>query len=197
MIRSCQKSKEEGEYKEWTSRVYNFLPCSSISLVQRPMFFPELREKEIKAASKVTRGLKKRYASWRNLSNYKACVSRGISSHIDAISALKGELNSLELCAGSCAMSRALKRHGFSATTLDNDPKRLATSQLSLEELEDAIVNGQIGSHPDLNKDFSVIWTGPECRTWSRAQNGKAPTPYGLIHMTHDPPNAHIFLVGS
>lgn len=139
-----------------------------------PLFFPELREKEKKASRKVVNSLERRYASWEHSNNYKACVNQGISSRDDFGAEGTGGLDSLELCAGEGVMSESLKRQGFaSAITLDNDPKRSATSQLSLAELEASIVDGQIHLHPDLNKAFSVIWAGPECRTWSRAQNGR------------------------
>lgn len=80
---------------------------------------------------------------------------------------------SLELCAGEEGISKALSGVGFKTTTLDNDLKRSATSQLSLKELERGIINGDLQHHPHLEKSFSVVWAAPDCRTWSIAQNGR------------------------
>lgn len=137
------------------------------------MFFPELREKERHLSAKVVKGLESRYALWDKSPAYTVCVSLGVSLPTESSAIDSAALDALELCAGAGIMSNKLAVHGFKTVTLDKDPKRSATSKLSLEELETAIVDGHIAHHPHLNKSFSVIWAGPECRTWSRAQCGR------------------------
>ena len=142
-----------------------------LTCYKRPMFFPHLRDLELDASKEIVKELRNKYDLWSTTSsNYRACISNGMSSDPGRTS--HNELMSLELCAGEQGMSRALQRVGFQTTTLDNDPKRAATSMLSLAELEGRIVTGQITNHPHLNKSFSVVWAAPECRTWSKAQSG-------------------------
>lgn len=69
-------------------------------------------------------------------------------------------------------MSKAHTEVGFKTCTLDNDPKKEATSKLALDQHEGLIVNGLIQHHPNLFKRFNHIHAGPECRTWSRAGSG-------------------------
>lgn len=134
------------------------------------MFFPFLREEEKKAAGEKLAVLQKKYDSWTSSRNYIACL-HGLNDSPEDSEAQP--MSSLELCAGEEVMSQALAAVGFATTTLDNDLKRSAMSQLSLEELENRIRNNNIQHHPYLDKTFSVIWAAPECRTWSKAQNGR------------------------
>mmetsp|Transcript_18243 Transcript_18243/g.32943 ORF Transcript_18243/g.32943 Transcript_18243/m.32943 type:complete len:758 (-) Transcript_18243:365-2638(-) len=135
-----------------------------------PMFFPHLRDEEKRASDQRLEGLRKTYGSWASSSGYETCLRRGNTALGDSNAQPR---SSLELCAGEEGMSQALAAAGFETTTLDNDLKRSATSQLSLEELERRIIDGTIRHHPHLDKSFSVMWNAPECRTWSRAQNGR------------------------
>ena len=131
------------------------------------MFFPHLKEDEKKSAKVKLKVLKKKYEAWTTSSRYKRCLESGNVPSADA------GMSSLELCAGVQGISKALALVGFDTTTLDNDLKLSATSKLSLGELEERIVNGNIRHHPHLGQTFSVVWSAPECRTWSIAQNGR------------------------
>ena len=140
-----------------------------------PTFFPHLREEEKEASKGAVNRLKEKYSMWTDEVKYRACIELGESPHLlsGLTSGNSTAMCSLELCAGEEVISRALGEVGFRATTLDNDLKRSATSNLSLDQVEDMIVNGTIVDHPHLYKPFSVIWAAPECRTWSKAQNGR------------------------
>mmetsp|Transcript_16905 Transcript_16905/g.36475 ORF Transcript_16905/g.36475 Transcript_16905/m.36475 type:complete len:705 (+) Transcript_16905:176-2290(+) len=136
-----------------------------------PMFFPHLREEEKEIHKENLLELRKKYDSWATRSHgYKECIRQGTS---DVSGTTIAQMSSLELCAGEEVMSQALGTVGFETATLDNDLKRSATSQLSLEELEGRIINGEICDHPHLNKSFSAVWAAPEYRTWSIASNGR------------------------
>lgn len=139
---------------------------SHLSYFYRPMFFPHLVENEEKEYNKRMKDLKQKYDNYTQTEKHIKCTSYQFSDRIE------GSFDSLELCAGSEHLSSALSAVGFTTTTLDNDLKnRQATSQLSLDQLEEMIVN-QHTLPPYLDKRFSIIWSGPECRTWSRAGSG-------------------------
>ena len=156
-------------------------PCT----VSRPMFFPHLREEEKEAYKVRLDALWDRYKSWEKSESYLACTT--VASNIldattedttpeasDASDAAEIEHKfALELCAGEEVVTKALRKRGFKTASLDNDLKRSATSQLSLDQLEERITSGHIHDHPHLNKAFAVIWAAPECRTWSKASCGK------------------------
>lgn len=115
-------------------------------------------------------GLKRKYKSWHEHEKYIACTS--YSTKTDELVSCD-DLHSFELCAGEEVMSKALAKVGFTTHTLDNDTKRSATSKLSLDQLEDQIINRCICDHPYLPKCPSVVWAAPECRTWSIASSGR------------------------
>lgn len=131
------------------------------------MFFPHLVKNEEKEYKKRMKDLKQKYDNYTQTEKHIKCTSYQFSDRIEG-----SQMESLELCAGSEHLSSALSAVGFTTTTLDNDLKnRQATSQLSLDQLEEMIVN-QHTLPPYLDKRFSIIWAGPECRTWSRAGSG-------------------------
>ena len=135
------------------------------------MFFPHLREEATNAYKERVIALNESYDCWKESDGYKACMHQAMLS-IDA-QLDNSPLISLELCAGEERLSNALSSVGFNTATLDNDlKKRSPTSRLDLSQLEGMIKDGQIYHHPHLNKVFSVIWGGPECRTWSKASCG-------------------------
>ena len=80
------------------------------------MFFPHLRDLELDASKVIVKELHNKYDSWSTASsNYRACISNGMSSDPGRIE-LHDELMSLELCAGEQGMSRALQRVGFTVS---------------------------------------------------------------------------------
>ena len=144
----------------------HYLHCTTVS----PMFFPDLVEQKKDSYKGRIKKLKEKYENWEQDDCYVACLNEAAKAQAQEDDS--GVPTSLELCAGSARLSLALSAVGFYTITLDNDPTKMATSQLDLRQLEDMIVCGHIHDHPYLNKAPSVIWLGPECRTWSRAACG-------------------------
>lgn len=120
-----------------------------------PLFFPHLREEEIKRAKEQMRGETKR------------CDAA--SRHIHIIPKLfptlkrnKIRKQSLELCSGVGVMSSELyKEEGFITKTLDHDMKRSADSHLSLAQVKQKILDGSIHRDPHLNFSFDFLWAAP------------------------------------
>ena len=134
-----------------------------------PMFFPHLAQEEKQRNDTRITNLENQYNEWHDTPKYISCIQAATIVQLE----LDNTNNySLELCAGEEVMSKALSNVGFVSCTLDNDLQRYTTSKLSLNQLESQIVSGEICHHPHLFKPFKVIWSAPDCRTWSRASGG-------------------------
>jgi len=86
------------------------------------------------------------------------------------VSPSKNDLKFLELCSGSAVLSKALKLHGVSCTTLDHDPNKDADFVLSLGQLRKSIKKKSI--RRGLRDEYNYIHAAPCCRTFSFAAGG-------------------------
>lgn len=133
-----------------------------------PIFFPHLaHEEKLRNYARII-SLEKQYSEWYTAPKYISCIQTAMDMQLEH----NNTNYSLELCAGEEVMSKALSQVGFISCTLDNDQQRFATSKLSLGQLESQIISGAICDHPHLFKHFKVIWSAPECKTWSKASGG-------------------------